>query len=125
MLPFENKIADYIEKTGNRVVYRSTPVFTGSNLVADGVLLEAYSVEDNGRGISFCVFCYNVQPSVKIDYKTGTNYAIGETATENRTPSSTSTNVYRTPSGKKYHYDAECGGKNSFSISLDGAKARK
>lgn len=121
MLPFENDVADYIERTGNRVIYRSTPVFTANNLVADGVLLEAYSVEDNGQSISFCVFCYNVQPSVKIDYKTGTSYATGESVTENRTPSSSITNVYRTPSGKRYHSDAECGGKNSFIVTLNDA----
>lgn len=74
MLPFENSIADYIDKTGNRVIYRVTPVFEGDNLVADGVLLEAYSVEDEGIGISFCVYCYNVQPDIIIDYKTGENW---------------------------------------------------
>ncbi len=73
MLPFENKIDDYIDRTGNNVVYRVTPVFTNGNLLADGVLLEAYSVEDNGKGICFCVFCYNVQPNVIIDYKSGEN----------------------------------------------------
>lgn len=71
MLPFENMTADYIKETGNHVMYRSTPVFKGKNLVADGVLIEAYSVEDKGEGISFCVFCYNVQPGVEIDYLTG------------------------------------------------------
>lgn len=71
MLPFENMTADYIKETGNHVMYRATPIFTGSNLVADGILLEAYSVEDNGSGISFNVFCYNVQPGVNIDYLTG------------------------------------------------------
>ncbi len=75
MLPFENEVADYIKKTGNRVIYRVTPVFTGDNLVADGVLIEAYSVEDEGRGVAFCVYCYNVQPGVTIDYKTGENNA--------------------------------------------------
>ena len=73
MLPFENEVADYIKKTGNRVIYRVTPVFTGDNLVADGVLIEAYSVEDAGSGVAFCVYCYNVQPGVEIDYKTGEN----------------------------------------------------
>lgn len=73
MLPFENEVADYIKKTGNRVIYRVTPVFTGDNLVADGVLIEAYSVEDKGKGVAFCVYCYNVQPGVTIDYKTGEN----------------------------------------------------
>ena len=71
MLPFENDIDDYVEDTGNNVIYRVTPVFTGDNLVADGVLLEAYSVEDKGKGICFCVYCYNVQPGIFIDYATG------------------------------------------------------
>jgi len=124
MLPFENDIAEYIEKTGNRVVYRSTPVFTGNNLVADGVLLEAYSVEDNGQGISFCVYCYNVQPGINIDYSTGASSVDGGTITptaENNDKRIIS-GVYRTPSGKKYHFDAECGGKNSFEVSIDEAK---
>ena len=118
MLPFENKIADYIENTGNRVMYRSTPVFTGDNLVADGVLLEAYSVEDNGQGVSFCVYCYNVQPQIKIDYTTGeSSVEEGTVADSNLT-----TGVFRTPSGTKYHFDAECGGKNSFEVTLDEAE---
>ncbi len=132
MLPFENKISDYIEETGNRVVYRATPVFTGNNLVADGVLLEAYSVEDNGQGISFCVYCYNVQPEIKIDYTTGaSSVVVGTVITPIETPATPSienndnnilSGVYRTPFGKKYHFDEECGGKNSFVVSLDEAQ---
>ena len=71
MLLFENMVADYIKETNNHVLYRVTPIFTGDNLLADGVLMEAESVEDNGEGISYNVFCYNVQPGVKIDYITG------------------------------------------------------
>ena len=71
MLPFENMVADYIKETDNHVLYRVTPIFDGDNLVASGVLMEAESVEDKGEGISFCVFCYNVQPGVTIDYATG------------------------------------------------------
>ena len=71
MLLFENLVADNIKETNNHVLYRVTPIFTGDNLLADGVLLEAESVEDNGEGISYNVFCYNVQPGVKIDYVTG------------------------------------------------------
>lgn len=74
MLPFEISVADYVERTGNHVLYRVTPVFSGSNLVADGVIMEAYSVEDEGAGISFCVYVYNVQPGVKIDYETGESW---------------------------------------------------
>lgn len=71
MLPFENMVADYIKETGDHVLYRVTPVFEGDNMLADGVQMEAYSVEDNGEGICFNVFVYNVQPGVRIDYATG------------------------------------------------------
>ena len=71
MLPFENMVADYIKETGNHVLYRVTPVFDGDNLVARGVQMEAYSVEDDGEGIEFNVYVYNVQPGVVIDYATG------------------------------------------------------
>lgn len=74
MLPFENKTAGYIRSTENHVMYRITPVFDGDNLVATGVLMEAYSVEDNGQGLCFNVFCYNAQPGVVIDYSTGENH---------------------------------------------------
>ena len=74
MLPFENDVAKYVKKTGNHCLYRVTPIFTGSNLVAEGVRMEAYSVEDKGKGICFNVFCYNVQPNVEINYATGQNW---------------------------------------------------
>lgn len=74
MLPYENKTADYIRSTGNHVMYRVTPVFEGNNLVATGVLMEGYSVEDKGQGICFNVFCYNAQPGVVVDYATGANH---------------------------------------------------
>lgn len=71
MLPFENMTADYIKETGNHVLYRVTPEFEGEELVARGVLMEAESVEDGGEGIRFCVFVYNRQPGIAIDYATG------------------------------------------------------
>ena len=71
MLPFENMVADYVKETNNHVLYRATPVFEGDNLLADGVLMEGYSVEDKGSGICFNVFAYNVQPGINIDYGTG------------------------------------------------------
>ncbi len=71
MLPYENEVADYVEATGNHVLYRVTPVFEGEDLVASGVQMEAWSVEDGGEGVSFDVYCYNVQPGVEIDYATG------------------------------------------------------
>lgn len=74
MLPFENIIADYVHETDNHVLYRVTPVYEGDDLVASGVLMEAYSVEDEGGSICFNVYCYNVQPGVEIDYATGENW---------------------------------------------------
>lgn len=71
MLPFEQKVAKYIVDTGNHVLYKVTPHFKGSNLIASGVLMEAYSVEDNGAGICFCVYAYNVQPGIEINYANG------------------------------------------------------
>lgn len=71
MLPFEDEVADYVKDTDHHVLYRVTPVFKGDNLVAEGVEMEAYSVEDKGKGICFHVFVYNVQPGVTIDYATG------------------------------------------------------
>ena len=71
MLPFENLVADYVQETDNHVLYRVTPVFQDSELVARGVLMEAWSVEDQGEGVCFNVYCYNVQPGVSIDYATG------------------------------------------------------
>lgn len=71
MLPFENMVADYIQETNNHVLYRVTPIFEGNNLLATGVLMEGYSVEDKGAGVSYCVFAYNVQPGIEIDYATG------------------------------------------------------
>lgn len=77
MLPFENEVDGYVDETSNHVLYRVTPVFEGDELVARGVLMEAYSVEDNGKGITFCVFCYNAQPGITIDYATGESHADG------------------------------------------------
>lgn len=93
MLPYENMVADYIKETNNHVLYRVTPVFEGNNLVATGVQMEAKSVEDNGEGIEFNVFVYNVQPGITIDYATGNSALSGEeiieTESSNNTTSST------------------------------------
>lgn len=78
MLPFENMVADYVKETDNHVLYRVTPIFTGDNLVADGVLMEGYSVEDESDGICFCVYAYNVQPGITIDYATGDSWLSSE-----------------------------------------------
>ena len=74
MLPFENLIDDYFEKKENEknhVLYRVTPIFEGNNLIASGVQMEAYSIEDNGKGVRFNVYVYNVQPGIEINYSTG------------------------------------------------------
>ena len=115
MLPFENMVADYVEDTGNHVMYRVTPIFSGLDYVARGVLMEAYSVEDNGRGICFCVYAYNVQPGVTIDYFTGVNVKSGESLPEindendNRTETGGSTegeecDYILNTNTKKFHY---------------------
>ncbi|MBE6037747.1 MAG: hypothetical protein E7218_00890 [Anaerofustis stercorihominis] len=75
MLPLENMTENYIKKTGNHVLYRVTPVFYGNDLVCRGVIMEAKSVEDHGRGLSFNVFVHNIQPGIKIDYRTGESKA--------------------------------------------------
>ena len=88
MLPFENMVADYIKETENHVLYRVTPYFEKNNLLAHGVQIEAYSVEDGGEGICFNVFCYNVQPGVIIDYSSGNSKLINDNS-ENPIPKTT------------------------------------
>lgn len=78
MQEYEIKVGNYIRKTSNHVLYRATPIFEGDNLVATGIQLEARSVEDNGKGIKFNIFIYNVQPGIEIDYKTGESKLISE-----------------------------------------------
>lgn len=111
MLPFENEVDDYVERTGNHVLYRATPVFEGNELVARGVQLEARSVEDGGAGVSFNVFCYNVQPGVGIDYATGDSWA--EQATASSEPAADTTYVLNTNS-MKFHYP-DCGSVDQMS----------
>lgn len=136
MLPFENLVADYVNNTGNHVLYRVTPMFSGSNLVANGVLIEAKSVEDNGGGILFNVYCYNVQPGVGINYENGDSWLDGTTgsassgsdtsATENSAAGSSNseTMVHITATGKKYHR-AGCRTlkKSDTEVTLDEAKS--
>ena len=98
MLPFENMVADYVKETDQHVMYRVTPVFEGDNLLAAGVLMEGKSVEDNGESVLFCVFAYNVQPGVSIDYATGESFADGTivndtSVQQEETQQSTDTNV--------------------------------
>ena len=102
MLPFENMVADYIRETGNHVLYRVIPIFEGSDLVARGVTMEAYSVEDSGEGICFFVFCFNIQPGVIIDYDTGDNRLDPATAPTEFSEDIIGTYVLNT-SSKKIH----------------------
>lgn len=87
MLVFEDMVADYIKETNNHVLYRVTPVFLGNNLVAHGVLMEGFSVEDNGDGITFNVYCYNVQPQIGIDYATGNSWLLTDKPATNTSQS--------------------------------------
>lgn len=79
MLDFENMVADYVKDTKNHVMYRVTPIYDGNNLVASGVLMEGWSVEDNGDGICFCIYAYNAQPGISINYKNGNSWLSTET----------------------------------------------
>ena len=112
MTMFEDMVRDYIKETGNHVMYRVTPVFEGNNLVASGVLMEAYSVEDKGDAIEFCVYLYNVQPGVVIDYATGESHEEGKDPAENPDNDNVIDGVEGVPEGttfiinvssKKYH----------------------
>lgn len=97
MLPFENMVADYVNETGNHVLYRVTPIYNQENLVADGVLMEAQSVENDD--LAFCVYCYNVQPGIEIDYHTGDSKS-----SETEQPSKTSEDLYvLNRNTKKFH----------------------
>lgn len=92
MESYESMVADYVESTANHALHRATPVFGGENLVCSGVLLEAESVEDVGEGIWFCVWCYNVQPGVSIDYATGDSRLAEDTLAQAGTDSSETAN---------------------------------
>lgn len=114
MLPFENMVADYVKETNNHVLYRVTPLFDGDNLLASGVLMEGYSVEDDGAGICYNVYCYNVQPGIKIDYATGDSEAedgsapYGSSAVVNKptqeNDNSSSITYIANKNTKKFHY---------------------
>lgn len=102
MLPFENMVADYVQETGNHVLYRVTPIFQGTELVARGVQMEAESVEDQGEGICFNVYVYNDQPGITIDYATGASSLEGDALPEDSTQKEPEDTLYilNTSSGK-------------------------
>ena len=132
MLPFENLVADYIRDTGNHVLYRVTPVFEGSNLVASGVQMEALSMEDGGADICFNVYIYNVQPGIEIDYATGDNWpttdkkqtaehvsgggGAGIDISDNSSDSNGSEAYVLNTNSKKFH-DPDCGSVDDMSSS--------
>lgn len=89
MLSFENKVANYVKSTRNHVLFRVAPVFEGENLLVAGVLMEALSAEDAGTGLEFCVFAYNVQPYIDIDYSTGVNARSADAPTSTSEPTPT------------------------------------
>ena len=122
MLPFENLVADYVNNTGNHVLYRVTPMFSGSNLVANGVLIEAKSVEDDGGGILFNVYCYNVQPGVTIDYATGDSALAEDLATENVQETAQETSV---ADGKQSSENAVAAVQEETSAEQDGGHAKE
>ena len=138
MLPFENMVADFIKESGFHVLYRVSPIFEENNVLASGVQIEAKSVEDNGEGILFNVYCYNVQPEITIDYSTGDSSYVEEKYTENTKneinqseeitenketekevitqPESNNSNsaimVWKSETGSKYHSINNCGRMN-------------
>lgn len=116
MLPFENMVADYIKETGNHVLYRAAPIFEGENLVASGVVMEALSVEDEGEGVCFHVYVYNVQPGVEIDYATGESWETRDSASsalESQAEEQETDYVLNT-SSKKFHLP-DCSSVDSMS----------
>lgn len=102
MLPFENMVADYVKETDNHVLYRVTPIYDGDDLVAKGVLMEAESVEDEGEGVQFNVFVYNVQPGITIDYATGESHLSTDDSDED-TASSAKVEIRGNKNSKIYH----------------------
>ena len=104
MLPFEDEVADYVNATGNHVLYRVRPIFKGSDLVARGVQMEAESVEDNGKGVSFNVYCYNVQPGIRINYKDGSSQPESEVVA-NKNKQSKNENDRKSKKSKKVVVD--------------------
>ena len=117
MLPFENDVADYIEITNNHVYYKVTPIFEGNNLVANGVQMQAYSVEDNGQGISFNVYCYNVQPGVAIDYATGDNQAVASSSVRSTSSDEADKKTYIVNTKTKKFHNPDCDGAKKMSSS--------
>lgn len=137
MLPFENNVANYVKSTGNHVLYEVTPIYEGNNLVASGVQMEAYSVEDQGQGVQFNVYCYNVQPGITINYANGDSQGTGScmlstsnnssknSSTPAPTPEANGQTVYVSRTGSKYHSNPNCSNmKNPSSMTMEEAQTK-
>lgn len=127
MLPFENMVADYIKETNNHVAFRVTPIFEGNNLVCSGVQIEAYSIEDNGDGIQFNVYCYNVQPGITINYATGESSGDSIVEDDNQNEDDGAGDgtdmVWIPSSGTKYHSKSTCSNmKNPKQVTKEEAE---
>lgn len=123
MLPFENKVDDYVDSTGNHVLYRVTPIFDGNNLVASGVQMEAWSVEDGGKGVCFNVYCYNVQPYIGIDYATGDSWAlqdstVAQNSSSNKSSDSSSNSSSNSSSDSSSNSSSSSSSNNGTTYSL-------
>lgn len=117
MLPFENMVADYVKETDNHVLYRVTPIFERDNLLVSGVQMEAKSVEDNGDGISFNVYCYNVQPGVAIDYATGDNQTVASSSITSTSSDEADKKTYIVNTKTKKFHNPDCDGAKKMSSS--------
>lgn len=120
MPPFENMVADYIKETNNHVLYRVTPVFSGDNLVASGVHMEAKSVEDNGDGVLFNVYCFNAQPGIAIDYATGDSHqddSIVADASKSTTAAEANVQIYVLNTNTKKFHKESCNSARSMDAS--------
>lgn len=122
MLPFENMAADYVKETSNHVAYRVTPIFEGNNLVSSGVVMEGYSIEDAGKGVCFCVFAYNVQPGVSIDYTTGTSELTEQSNSQSGTQNTTTSPGTDTPSQSESNQAKENPSEGTLSQTPDKAE---
>lgn len=123
MLPFENMVADYIKDTGNIVLYRVTPCYTGKNLIADGVLIEAMSISD--EDCVFCVYCYNVQPGIEIDYTTGESHELNVEITPNEEFDNDFDKKEEIKDGSKTSDDISEASENSYVINTNTQKIHK
>lgn len=125
MLPFENMVADYVKETENHVLYRVTPMFDGDDLIAKGVLMEAKSMEDNGVGVSYCVFVYNVQPGVTIDYATGESHLSSQKSVKSSSSAKSSNRKSRAKASTSSGYSSKKSSGTAASTTASRQKVSK